>query len=381
MSPEKGRVLVIDDNRQNLELAEDTLNDAGYETLLSSCGEDGLKIAMERAPDVVLLDIMMPKISGMEVCRQLRLPEKNFHGKIIMVTAKARTEDKVHGLEAGADDYVTKPYEPEELIARVGAQYHAKKAEDEKNRLLHEIQQDMELGSIIQKSFFTNSEETLQIFADRGYPVEFFSKAPTTILGDFYYPKPIDKNSAGFFFADTCGHGIPAALISMRILSIIDQIRSPARHPSEFLEMINMDIKDLMPRGRFVAGCYLILSKDRYFFANAGQPSPLLLRSGEIEEMQVHGYPLGQMPNMQLQEKTGELRVGDRLILYTDGIIEAANDKDEIYGEKRLLECIRKHADKSSADLKNGIVQDLTGFNGSDYFDDDVTLVIFEKKR
>jgi PAS domain S-box-containing protein len=130
MPREKGRILVIDDHQQNLVLAEDTLNDGGYESLLASDGLDGMKIVTEQSPDVILLDIMMPKIDGLEVCRRLRSSEYNYDGKIIMVTAKARTEDKVKGLDAGADDYITKPYEPEELIARVTTQYKAKKGED-----------------------------------------------------------------------------------------------------------------------------------------------------------------------------------------------------------------------------------------------------------
>ncbi len=127
----KGKVLVIDDSRQNRDLAEDTLSDAGFEVLLAANGEAGLKCAKAQRPDIVLLDVMMPGMNGFEICEILKSPQSGLEMvKVIMLTALAYTRDKIAGFSCGADDYLTKPYHPSELIARVNAQLRTKLAED-----------------------------------------------------------------------------------------------------------------------------------------------------------------------------------------------------------------------------------------------------------
>jgi C4-dicarboxylate-specific signal transduction histidine kinase len=127
----KGKILVIDDNQKNLDLAEDILSDEGYNFFLAENGETGLKLAQEHQPDVVLLDIMMPGIDGFEVCRRLKTPGSGLEAiKVIMLTAKDSTDDVAKGLNCGAEDYVPKPYKAVELLARVNTQLRIKLAED-----------------------------------------------------------------------------------------------------------------------------------------------------------------------------------------------------------------------------------------------------------
>ncbi len=132
-----GKILVIDDEKRNLRLAEDILENEGYEVLLADCGEEGLRLAKKEQPDVILLDIMMPGMDGLEVCRRLKASGSGMERiKVIIVSAKAHTDDKVEGHEAGADDYATKPYDEVVLLARVKTQIRTKRAEDE----VHQVQ-------------------------------------------------------------------------------------------------------------------------------------------------------------------------------------------------------------------------------------------------
>ena len=117
----KGPILVIDDEPDLLELVEFNLKKDGYEVIVAKNGQSGLEIAQKHLPDLIVLDLMMPGIDGLEVCRQLRGDARTRQIPMIMLTAKSAEADRIVGLELGADDYVTKPFSPRELIARVRA--------------------------------------------------------------------------------------------------------------------------------------------------------------------------------------------------------------------------------------------------------------------
>jgi phosphate regulon transcriptional regulator PhoB len=117
----KGAVLVIDDEKDLIELVSYNLGKEGFEVTSAPDGESGLTAAVRALPDIVIVDLMLPGIDGLEVCRQLRSEKRTSHIPIIMLTAKTSESDRIVGLELGADDYVTKPFSPRELAARVKA--------------------------------------------------------------------------------------------------------------------------------------------------------------------------------------------------------------------------------------------------------------------
>lgn len=379
MSSQIGKVLVIDDNEQMLTLAEDTLGDAGYGVLLARNGTEGLEAAKGGDVDVTLLDVMMPGMNGYEVCKLLREARSGYRGKIIMLSAKAHSKDKVNGLNVGADDYLTKPYHTDELVARVNAQYRIKKVEDERAGLLRSIQEDIAFGATIQERYLTKIDDVKRIFNDVGFQVSVYNKAPNTISGDFFFAKPVGGKSAGLFIADMCGHGMAAALLSMRILSIIDHLRSPMRHPSEFLEMLNGDIQGLIPERRFVASAYIILDETGIAVSNAAQPYPILVKSGHVSELKVSSPPLGMHRAIRYEDQMVGFGAGDRLILYTDGLTEASNQDDEVYGEERLLSIISRHHAQSAGELTETIMNDMHAFTAGKGVDDDITLIVVER--
>ena len=120
-SMHKGTILVIDDEPDLVELVEFNLKKDGYEVIVAKNGQSGLEIAQKHVPDLIVLDLMMPGIDGLEVCRQLRGDPRTKQIPMIMLTAKSAEADRIVGLELGADDYVTKPFSPRELVARVRA--------------------------------------------------------------------------------------------------------------------------------------------------------------------------------------------------------------------------------------------------------------------
>jgi DNA-binding response OmpR family regulator len=124
------KILVVEDDASILLGVRDTLEDEGFEVLTARDGESGLKAALEQDPDVVILDVMLPRMSGLDVCR--RLHEERIRGAILLLTARAQEQDKVRGFEAGADDYLTKPFSVKELLLRCRALLRRTDKADEK---------------------------------------------------------------------------------------------------------------------------------------------------------------------------------------------------------------------------------------------------------
>ncbi len=125
---EKSKILAVDDNSINLAVIEELLG-SQYNLITVSTGIDALKMAQEFRPDLILLDIMLQGMNGYEVCQQIRKSSSLKHTKIIMVSAKAMTSERLKGYQVGADDYLTKPFDGEELLAKVCAHLHPKPIE------------------------------------------------------------------------------------------------------------------------------------------------------------------------------------------------------------------------------------------------------------
>ena len=117
----KGTILVIDDERDLIDLVRYNLEKEGFEVIAATDGQSGLEVASKHAPDLVVLDLMMPGFDGLQVCQRLRADPRTARMPVIMLTAKATEADRIVGLELGADDYITKPFSPQEVVARVKA--------------------------------------------------------------------------------------------------------------------------------------------------------------------------------------------------------------------------------------------------------------------
>jgi DNA-binding response OmpR family regulator len=132
----KGTILIIDDEKDLLELVRYNLEKERFDVIVASDGESGVDIATKHQPDLIVLDLMMPGVDGLEICRRLRADERTARVPLIMLTARATEADRVVGLEMGADDYVTKPFSPRELVARIKAVMRRSAMQDEPPELI-----------------------------------------------------------------------------------------------------------------------------------------------------------------------------------------------------------------------------------------------------
>ncbi|MBF0518486.1 MAG: fused response regulator/phosphatase [Nitrospirae bacterium] len=379
--PANIKVLIADDDKSIRLLCKAYLEKDGNEVILAENGQEGLRLAREHKPDLIILDIVMPVMDGYTALSELRKDVDTKEIPVIILTSvidcEANEIKKAH--EFGADDFISKPFQPAELQARVKVYSSKSIAVKAKNALEKERTADLHYAARVQKKFLTNTQETKKNLINAGLKVVLFNSPATDISGDFFFSKAMVTGKAGLFFADTCGHGVSAALMSMRILSTIDYYPAPSLHPSEFLSGINSDIYDLLSQeNSFVACMYFIFNQKKFIFSNAGQPAPLLLSGEDVIELTSYGSPLGMFPEVNVQEVAFEFKQGDRLLIYTDGLIEAVNPEGIPFGTDRLINFMRINSSLSSEDMKDALVCEMQNFTSK--FDDDITIIIIEKE-
>lgn len=365
-------ILIVDDNHINRELCSLNLQPLGVPVYGATNGRQGLAMAKELHPDVIILDLMMPIMDGFEMLRQLKEDENLQHIAVLILTAKSDTKSIVKALEQGADDYLKKPFAEEEMVARVKTLL--------RNRYLEKrLAEDLLAGAKMQQKFLTDRGTAELHCRNAAIEVEIFNRPYGTISGDFYYCFRQPDDVMGLFLGDSSGHGLPAALMSMRITGFLERLSGQAQGAAEILTILNNDIAGLFPIGKFVAAAILLFDRNTVTISNAGQPYPMLINQDGLRELEGGGFPLGLVEDSDYREETFPFFPGDTLLLHTDGITEAMSTAGEMFGRQRLRRCIEKNAGASGIELRRRILTDLEGFSGTASPDDDQTMLILKK--
>ncbi|MBI3582092.1 MAG: fused response regulator/phosphatase [Nitrospinae bacterium] len=398
------RILLADDDERIRRGFAAKLKNDGHDVSTANNGREALALAGEFHPEVVISDMRMPELDGLGLFRSLPEGDGFFPGKIIFT---AFDDDEALKFAVSGDNGVYRVEKDrwetdlpvaiarslELRRARLDAYETGKRAatleaeakfQAERGTYFSEVEHDLKTAREIQARYFLPKAETGDIFANAGVEVSVHADSVGIVSGDFYFPKRAGLHRAGLFLADVCGHGVSAALISVRILSRIEQARSPRRHPSEFIEDIHEDIAGLVPETRFVAVLYLLCGRDRDFsLSNAGQPSPMLWRDGSVATLSNSNQPIGQIrPRGPCAELKGEWSRGDRMLIFSDGIVEAADERDRGYGEDRLRDAFLNANQQGLEGRKivDAVLGDFRNFLGKKSAEDDVTLILLEKK-
>ena len=312
----KGTILLVDDHPVNIRLLEKILGAAGYRTLAAENGPTGRDLAVSRLPDLILLDIMMPGESGFESCEKLKKDPRTAHIPIIFLSAKADVESKVTGLSLGAVDYMTKPFDKTEVLARVGRHLETRDA----YRTIIELQ----------AAKLKQVHEAQQAILPR--PMEFpgasFGVNYIPIIeagGDFYDVFPVADGVFGYFAADISGHDIRASYNTFALKALISQNIGPQIPPEETMRVINQVFTSLMKNGEHLTGVYARLDRrlPELTVVNAGHlPVLYLNRDGAIQPLAAEGDILGVFEDVIFEPLSVKVHSGDRFFLFTDGLLE-----------------------------------------------------------
>jgi serine phosphatase RsbU (regulator of sigma subunit) len=374
--PNDSLVLIVEDHPTSRKILESMLK-GRYSVVAAADGQEAVSLAASRQPDIVLLDIELPEMDGFETLRHLRSYALDPSVPVIFLTGRADDESREKGLEAGAVDYLTKPYNKSELSIKVRNHLALHKARKEIERANRMMSLEMEMASQLQLSLLPR-----ELPASERLDVRVIYRPSSVASGDFYDVFETDNGRVGFCQVDVSGHGVRSAMIGAMFKMAFHSLARGGNSPSEVLGRINDQMYDLIPEEEYLSVFYGVIDLDllELTFTNGGHPSPYLYRkrNGTIEELSAGGMVVGAFPGVVYDESCLALETDDRILLYTDGVSEAAcrTDEMEFYGSARLKEIFRANVDIGSQALLDRIIADLVDFHGGALFDDDVSLLL-----
>ncbi len=394
-------ILVVDDDTDILALLEMSLRSDGFNVITASDGMEGLERAKTDLPDLILLDVMMPYMDGLQVIEKLKSDSDTSSIPVMWITAKSQTEDKLKGLETGGDDYITKPFDLREVSARINAVLGRTRPVKYINPLISAMGEGFseegvaELGSHLQAA----AEIQMKLLPDKppvypGFEFATMFRSSTSVSGDLYDFIPLSETRIGVVLGDVKGHGIPAALLMVMIQTASRLLCNETDSPSTVLKRINTLLFHNTDLEQFATMVYGILDLDTglFTYANGGHCPPIHFISekdktgtlnhnrSKVELLETGGMLIGAFDIATFSSDTSQLSPGDVLILYTDGVTETEGVKpNDFYGEDRLIECLSRNLDQSAETLCEVLQSDLLDFSGTTQLKDDRAVVVIKR--
>jgi sigma-B regulation protein RsbU (phosphoserine phosphatase) len=376
------KILIVDDDEDILDMVDLSLTADGFDVITARNGPEALRRVKEEMPDLILLDISMPDMDGHEVMERLKGDRRTSSIPVIMLTAASDKKDKVRSFSAGADDYVVKPFDADELTARIEAVLSRTRTIRYINPLIstmgdwsvEEFGAHLETAVKIQQNLLPKEPPKLE-----GIQFGNMLESSMTVSGDLYDYIPLDQYRVGVAIADIRGKGLPAALLMVMVRTILRLVSRELESPSEVLKKINDMLQTDTDPEFFATMIYGILDTRSLTFryANGGHCSPILAneRTKSVKFLREGGLILGVFDFALFEDIEVELEEGDLLLLYTDGVTETEDPDEEIYGEERLAGFVRDHLSLSADELCQAIKDELSDFSGTDQRADDMTMV------
>jgi len=372
---DKPKVLVVDDDKFIRQIMKRYLEREGFHLELADDGKRAMEMLESYRPDIIISDWMMPDFDGIDLCRWIRQEEELKDVYFILLTAKDRVEDKALGLATGADDYITKPFQGAEMVARVSSGLRLKKVQEELASAHKTLDDEFKVMGDLQLSLLPKPLPEVEGF-------EFASHYSPSLLagGDYYDFIRLTNLHMGILVADVSGHGAAACMIMaiMRVVmrAFVQELLSPAGA----LTVVNNVLVEHVPTDQFATAFYGILNlrSKRLSYSSAGHNPPLIYRGAEnkVHEMKNSGgVPLKILPDIRYEEEEIVLEPGDQILLYTDGLTEAFDPDQKMFGEEALADLVEKYGAREPSGLLEEIWRSLHAFVRTEPFHDDVTLV------
>jgi len=371
-------ILIVDDNVRNLQVLGGFLKNEGIEAEFAIDGISAFDWLGKKKFDLILLDIMMPGKDGYEVCSMIKKNPVTKEIPIIFITAKTDSESVVRGFEAGAVDYITKPFIHSELLARVKTHLEIKKSKEQIIQYLNEIKErnknisdSIDYAKHIQNAVLSKSEKNLKFL-----PEHFILYLPKDILsGDFYWIYKIDKKLI-IAVMDCTGHGVPGALMSMLGVTLLNEavLHDHIILPDKILESLRSKIIDSLGQKKGIdhikdgiEGSVICLDSESGKLQYSGAFNPLIfIHDDKISDIKADRIPIGFYEvnkNFKLHEIN--IEKNDTIYLFSDGIIDQfggpGNKRFMIKQLKYLLTGIQK---KTMNQQKEILMEELKRWKG-----------------
>jgi len=392
------KILLAEDERLTRRSLQRELERWGHEVLAVENGVVAWDAFQRGQFDMVLTDWDMPEMDGKELIERVRADDRASYAYVIMLTGRSETQDLVVGMEAGADDFLAKPWEREELRVRLSAGERIIGLERrlaEQNKKLHyaneQMHRDLEVAARVQQGLLP--ADLPQVgrlrFAWRYRPCD-------ELGGDLLNVVPIGDREVAMYLADVSGHGVSAALVSVsvhRSLSvrgdrsslILLHGESPnevtATPPDQIASRLNALYPMESNGDHFLTLAYATVDAEslKFTYCAAGHPGPMVVRAGtETQVLETHGPPIGVASYSKYRTTSIQLQPGDRVYLNSDGLEETMNPARELFGRDRIKTVIEQAREMSLDESIDALVDAALAWQGSEGFSDDLSLLALE---
>ena len=385
------KILIVDDEPFNVDYLEQELEGMDCEIISANNGQEALEQVRLAAPDLVLLDIMMPVMDGYAVLSQLKADSSTRDIPVVIISASNDLKSVVKGIQMGAEDYLPKPFEPTLLHARVSSSLEKKRLHNLRTLYLKSLERELEIAREIQMSFLPTELPTLE-----GWEVAAYFKAAREVAGDYYDAIMLPNNQLIFNVGDVCGKGIGAALFMTLYRSLIraaattNYLALPgdglldrnAERLKQAVSCANNYVMETHEDAKFTTLFIGLveLKTGRLTYINCGNESPLLIRKDRsLTELKPTSPAIGIFKEIDFA--VGETFLGndDMLLVFSDGITDTMNSENSTFGRQRLEGLVSEFTGGCS-DLLNLLVTQAHQFAGGVEQFDDITMMAVKRK-
>lgn len=371
------QILVIDDDISIQILLKRMLKKQGYEVVAASDGEEGIAQAFACHPALIICDWMMPGLNGLEVCHQIKTHPTLSTTFFILLTSLDSVADRVKGLDAGADDFITKPIEQNELQARVRAGLR-----------LHQLSRDLQTQKLLLEEELAEAAEYVRSLLPLPItePLTINSRfIPSRQLGgdcfDYY---PLDPDYLAIYLLDAAGHGLKAALPSISVLNLL---RSRALkslnyyQPSDVLAALNETFQMNYRNDKYFTIWYGVYDQVRrkLTYSSAGHPPAILVsgtspNSTEVQLLRTPGVPVGMFPEAQYVDACCNIPKCSNLYIFSDGAYEITKSDGILWSLDAFIQILVSLHHTADSQLEQ-VLNYLTALNSKDAFEDDLSIL------
>ena len=396
------KVLVIDDAPDVRAYVRALLRKWGYDPVVASNGADGLARLCEHDIRLVICDWMMDGMSGPEVCTAIRAGDFGGYVYIMLLTGRSEDTDLVYGLDAGADDFIGKPFDAQVLRARlqVGARILGleERLADQHRRLraqhqaleqaYGQIQNDLAAAARIQRESLPTSDALIAPLR-----AGWLFLPAAKVSGDSFHVLSLTPELVGFYHLDVSGHGIPAALLSTSLTRSLvpitacgedsDGISGDYLQPARLLARLNQEL--CSPGGEvgtYATIVYGVIDRrtGEGRLALAGHPKPMIVRSdGRVESLAAGGLPVGMFDDADYDTQGFQLARGERLIMYSDGITDCFDADGGAFDIDHLEALLARSRDLRADAIAEMLKDAVTEWRNGEEFEDDISVLILER--
>jgi sigma-B regulation protein RsbU (phosphoserine phosphatase) len=367
------RTLIADDQPDVLEALRLLLKSEGYQIEAVQSPAAVLDKLKSGPFDLLLMDLNYTRDTtsgqeGLDLLARIQAIDSTL--PVVAMTAWGSVELAVEAMQHGVRDFVLKPWENARLLDTLRSQIE--KGQRKRNELRRE-REEFEDARAVGQALLPKSIPEVP-----GLEIATTSQPVRTLNGDYFDVLELSAGRLGIAIADVVGKGVPAALLMSNVQATVRALAADAVTPGALVGKLNASVHRNTTPGKFVTFFYCVVDRNagRLTYTNAGHCAPVLVRAdGETVRLDAGGAVLGVFPDWPFEQAEVALAPGDRLVLFTDGVTEAWNARDEEFGEERLAELVLALRDRGAHELKSRILQTVSSFTGG-RSQDDATLVV-----